>query len=200
MSEAVPAFPVDPSSPCQVRPLERRDCATLIDWLASSEMLAVMEDEPGGLGAMKRKLVGLVGRDPTRDRECAYLVSFEGRAIGYFHLMYINWISRTGEIDVMVEPASQRSLLGLWVIAKIAEVGFDQLNLRKLYGYIFASNAASARFFSRLGPIEATLKAGRRPLRGDEDVHLMALTDASYREMRKRYRWDEFIKGRGKGA
>jgi RimJ/RimL family protein N-acetyltransferase len=194
------ACTVDPASPCQVRAIQRGDLVVIDQWLADEAMQAVMEDEPGGPTSIRRRLRGLVGCDPVRDRECAYLVNYQGRAIGFFHLKYVNWISRTCEIDVMVEPSTQRSLLGLWVVSKIAEVCFDQLNLRKAYGYIFASNQASARFFSRLGPIEATLKAGRRPPRGDEDVHIAALTAESYREMRKRYKWDEFIKGRGRGA
>jgi hypothetical protein len=191
---------VDPASPCQVRPLARADADIVGSWLAVPDMQAVMEDEPGGVRAATAKIRGLVGRDPLRDRECAYVVLYEGRHIGYFHLMWINWISRTGEIDVMVEPATQRSLQGLWVIAKIGEVIFDQLNLRKAYGFIFATNPSSMRFFNRLGKMEAVLKAGRRPARGDEDVHLAAITAASYREMRARYKWDEFIKGRGSRA
>jgi len=186
--------------PCTFHALLASDVATLTSWLSAPEMQAVLEDEPGGPAAAARKARKLVGLDPIRNRECAYMVMYEGRPIGFIHVLYINWISRTTEIDIMVEPASQRSLLGLWVVAKTAEICFDLLNLRKAYGYIFATNTPSSRFFSRLMPVEATLTAGRRPEKGDEDVLIASLTVESYRKLRQRYKWDEFIKGRGHQA
>jgi len=160
-------------------------------------MQKVLEDEPGGALAARSKVHGLLGMDPLRNAQCGYMVHFQDRPIGFVHVLSINWISRTCEIDIMVEPTSQRSLLGVWVLAKTGEICFDVLNLRKAYGYIFAHNLRSSRFFSRLMPVEATLVAGRRSRSGDEDVLVASLTVDSYRQLRNRYKWDDFIKGRG---
>lgn len=196
-SPADPPTPVRSSAVCQVQGLSRRDAPVLRRWLSDPQMQAFLEDEPGGAVGAARKVLHLVGCDPVRDREAGYIVRYDGHPIGFIHLKEINWISRTGEIDVLVDQAVQRSLKGLWVVAKIAEVAFDQLNLRKLYGYIFASNPASLRLFQRLGTIEATLTAARRPRTGDEDILIAALTVERYRELRQRYRWDAFTAGRG---
>jgi len=183
--------------PCQFRALCADDVELLTQWLANPDIQRVFEDEPGGVEAARRKAQALIGKDPVTDRQCGYLVLYEQRPIGFIHLKEINWIGRTGELDILVEPASQRSLLGLWVVAKTAEICFDMLNLRKAYGYIFASNTPSSRFFSRLLAHEATLTPGRRPESGDEDVLIVSLTVEHYRALRVRYRWDDFIKGRG---
>jgi len=187
----------EPREPCHFRPLCGDDLELLTQWLANPDIQRVFEDEPGGFDASRRKVQALIGMDPVIDRQCGYLVFYEQRPIGFIHLKEINWIGRTGEIDILVEPASQRSLLGLWVVAKTAEICFDMLNLRKAYGYIFANNTPSSRFFSRLLQHEATLSPGRRPASGDEDVLILSLTVEHYRALRSRYRWDDFIKGRG---
>lgn len=185
-----------PGDPCRFRALCSDDVEILTRWLADPDIQRVFEDEPGGLDAARRKAQALIGMDPVIDRQCGYLVLYEQRPIGFIHLKEINWIGRTGEVDILVEPASQRSLFGLWVVAKTAAICFDLLNLHKVYGYIFASNIPSQRFFSRLLELEVTLSPGRRPESGDEDVLIVSLTVEHYRALCSRHRRNHFITGR----
>jgi RimJ/RimL family protein N-acetyltransferase len=174
---------------CTFRPIATNDIAVIHSWMDGAEMQAKMEDQALTSKEITAKLAGLVGQDPVRDRQGAYIIEHEGRQIGFVHLYWINWISRTGEVDLMVDPALHRSFRSFWVVAKAGEVAFEFLNLNKVYAYVYASNLDSIGMFRRLLGVEAVQPAGRRPPEGDEDVYIVGLTAATYRARKRRLTW-----------
>jgi RimJ/RimL family protein N-acetyltransferase len=174
---------------CTFRPIATHDIAVIHGWMDGAEMQAKMEDQALTSQEITNKLAALVGQDPVRDRQGAYIIEHEGRPIGFVHLYWINWISRTGEVDLMVDPALHRSFRSFWVVQKAGEVAFEFLNLNKVYAYVYASNLDSIGMFRRLLRVEAVQPAGRRPPEGDEDVYIVGLTVASYRARKRRLTW-----------
>jgi RimJ/RimL family protein N-acetyltransferase len=174
---------------CSFRPIATADVAVVHGWMDGPEMQAKMEDQALTSREITAKLAGLVGQDPVRDRQGAYMIEHDARPIGFVHLMWINWISRTAEVDLIVDPALHRSFRSFWVVQKAGEVAFEFLNLNKVYAFVYASNLDSIGMFRRLLRIEALLPAGRRPPEGDEDVYIVGLTAAGYRARKRRLTW-----------
>jgi len=178
---------------CTLRSMEQADVATIHGWMNNEEMQAKLEDQALSSDEIDAKLEQLVGCDPLADKQGGFVVDYDGRAIGFIHLMWINWISRTGEVDLMVNPELLRSMLAFNVLQKAGELAFEQLNLNKIYAYVFASNKDSIGLLKRVMRVEATQKAGRRPATGDEDVHVVSLFAEDYVKTLTRMRWPGYV-------
>ncbi len=123
------------------RRVDVRDAAILIQWYGHPEIQEVIEDEelsPEGLRAKAAKLATL---DPFRDGECAYIFRIWRRARGTgAHFMWIDWVSRTAELDFFLAPDSRGALVALRVLEGIGRIAFETYQLHKVYGFSYGSN------------------------------------------------------------
>ncbi|MGA1979711.1 MAG: GNAT family protein [Sedimentisphaerales bacterium] len=161
--------------------VETRHRNLLSRWYGSSSIQKALEDEPCTAAYLRRKIAKLISSDPFRDGQCAVILEMNSRPIALVHFMWINWISRTAEIDFTLLSEKPRGLvLGAIAIDKVAQIAFEEFNLRKLYAFIYGDNRRALRFLGRYMHVEAVLKAYLKRGRRYEDTYVLGVTPAEY--------------------
>jgi RimJ/RimL family protein N-acetyltransferase len=173
------------------RAFQPDDVEVVAGWLDHPDTQSVIEDEQLTPRQRRDSLHSLAGATAEHDGECGFILERLGEPCGFIHLMWINWISRTGEIDFLVSPAWTRSLAGFAVIQQAGEIAFDRLNLNKVYGFVYANNAASLSPLRRVLTIEATMH--QATVRGGQvtDVHIASMTALQYQLRKQEIAWHE---------
>ena len=161
------------------RRMQPDDVAMLLEWMADPTLQEVIEDEDLDEDETGDKWARVASSDPFRDRQVAFVIEADGRPVGLVHLMWINWISRTAEIDLFAAP--QRPRAGFWVVQKCGEIAFDLLNLHKIYGFVYAGNPRSLDLLARLASVEVTMSSALARPRGRQDVHIVSIFAHQYR-------------------
>lgn len=163
------------------RRAEARDTSVLLRWYANPAIQSALEDERRSPSQMRQKIEDLVSCDPYEDGRCVILFERDSRLIGMAYFMWINWISRTAEVDLMLSPEqSHGPLAGYLMMVKIADVSFREFNMHKMYGFIYGDNRRSLRLFQRFMQVEAVLKAYARRGSKYEDVHVLGTVASVY--------------------
>jgi RimJ/RimL family protein N-acetyltransferase len=173
------------------RPLSREDVDLVAGWLDDPATQAAIEDERSMPHERREALRVLAESTEAREGACGFVLEHRGVACGFIHLMWINWISRTGEIDFLVAPSWTRSLAGFALIQQAGEIAFERLNLNKVYGFIYANNAASLSPLRRLLTIEANLRHATIRHKQVTDVYLASMTALQYRQRKQEIAWHE---------
>jgi RimJ/RimL family protein N-acetyltransferase len=165
------------------RRAEPRDIDLLIRWYGHPLIQETIEDEkltPKGLRSKAKKLCTL---DEFRDGECAFIVEFDGQPVALLHYMWIDWVSRTVELDYFLAPDLRAGpFLARMVIREIGCIAFEGLAMRKIYGFIYASNDTSVRMNASFLITEATLKNYLPHTGGGADVLVQSLLASDYYE------------------
>jgi RimJ/RimL family protein N-acetyltransferase len=163
------------------RRVEAKDGATLLRWYNNPAIQATLEDEQRSAAQLRRKVEDLVSCDPYEDCRCVILFERDSRPIGMAYFMWINWISRTAEVDLMLSPEQPHGpLTGYLMMLKIADMSFREFNLHKMYGFIYGDNRRSLRLFQRFMHVEAVLKAYAKRGQRYEDVHVLGALACDY--------------------
>jgi RimJ/RimL family protein N-acetyltransferase len=173
------------------RPLRPADVELVGSWLDHPETQMAIEDEASTPEERRELLRDLADAALPGDNACGYIVERRGEPCGFIHLMWINWISRTGEVDLLVAPGRTRSAAGFAVMQQSATIAFDQLNLNKIYCYIYANNAVSLAPLRRVLTIEATMRQAAVRDGSLTDVYLASLTALQYRQRKQEIAWHE---------
>lgn len=71
--------------------------------------------------------------------------------IGVCGLCNINWVNRTAEISLYIEPDKQGAGIGLQTLELLRQKAFEEFNLRRLWAEIFEFNTASIALFEKCG-------------------------------------------------
>lgn len=171
------------------RRVDARDKATLLRWYGDPAIQATLEDEHRSRAQLRQKVEDLVSCDPYEDCRCVILCQRDSRPIGMAYFMWINWISRTAEVDLMLSPElSHGPLTGYLMMVKTADMAFREFNLHKMYGFIYGDNRRSLRLFQRFMHVEAVLKAYAKRGSRYEDVHVLGALASDYDAFCKKYR------------
>jgi RimJ/RimL family protein N-acetyltransferase len=171
-----------------VRHLDRADRPVLRRWFADPVIRAAVTDETVRPDRLSATLAMLESSDPRRKGDLCLVIEKDGRPIGLIHFVWINWTSRNAEALVFIGPEEQRgSLAAFKAVAKIGEAAFDDLNLHKVYAFIYGSNPASLGLFRRVMRTEACFRRYLKSGRGYEDVFLLGLLASDYRRHRDRF-------------
>ena len=168
-----------------VRPIERQDVLTIARWLDDPKMQHALDDERTTAQQRRAFLRDLVASTPISNGRGGFVVERHGRPLGFIHLMWVNWLSRTGEVDLLVEPRFQGTSASLVVLQKAGAVAFDWYNLNKLYAFVYATNQQSLSPLRRLMCVEATLRAAAVRDGGRTDVHIVSITAARYHRLKR---------------
>jgi RimJ/RimL family protein N-acetyltransferase len=159
----------------RVRRMRRKDCAFLADWYSVPHVRAGLQDENISDLNQARKLQALSGADAVADGEAGYVFMLGDKPVAFAHLMWINWIGRTAEIDFMLNPKeSPRLFLVVPILRRFAELAFNDLGLNKIYGFVYESNYRSLRLFKKILRVEAILKAYLRRDGKTENVYIIS--------------------------
>ena len=162
------------------RRIERTDFPVLTRWFKHPKIHATIHDEECSDSSLKRKFDRLKRCDPFADGECGLILETNEVPVGFVHFMWINWISRTAEVDFFIEPAELRPFLGLIATRKIGQIAFEEFNLHKIYGFMYGFNETSLRFFRGWLKPEATLKGYLLRNGGACDVHVTGMLATEY--------------------
>jgi RimJ/RimL family protein N-acetyltransferase len=149
------------------RPVAATDRSTLRRWFTDPGLQAVLDDGALTAADVEAKIDELLPSDDATPRSRGFVLEVGGRAIGLLHFLWINWLSRTAEVDLLVDGAARASLITGQAVLSVGTTAFDVLGLHKVYAFIYADNQRALRVFSRFMAIEATLPsyrlhAGRR--------------------------------------
>ena len=185
-----PPVPAVKTSGILSRRVEPGDKDTLIRWYGHPLIQETIEDEelsPQGLRAKAKKLASL---DEFKDGECAFIVEFDGQPVALAHFMWIDWVSRTGELDYFLDPELRPGpFLALMVIRELGRIAFEGFALRKLYGFTYATNDVSVRMNAGFLETEAILKDYLPRAGGATDVYVQGLLASDFsRKFSKRFK------------
>jgi RimJ/RimL family protein N-acetyltransferase len=175
-----------------VRKPEIDDLATLAGWLASDDWV----EHLGGSGAMApawyRQRAEAMLQDNANDASPNkyFLVAdrFSGAAVGLAMLCKIDWKNRHAEYAFIIgAPAYRNGLAAGDMNMVMYNYFFNELNLNKVYGYIFDSNAVSLRMNGFGGSRDGTLRRHRRHRGAAVDVHVFCLSRRDFAQFVERH-------------
>lgn len=168
--------------------VEERHRKLLMQFYGDSSIQEVMEQEPCTPAYLRRKVEMLISCDPFRDGQCAFILEMNSKPVALVHFMWLNWISRTAEIDFILLSEKPRGLvLGVMAIDKVAQIAFYELNLHKFYAFIYGNNRKALRFLGHFMHVEAVLKSYLKRGRRYEDTYILGQTLPHYLEVAKRH-------------
>ncbi len=165
----------------QIRKPEIRDLDTIAGWLASDAYVANiggakgMEDEQ-----YRRKAEAMLqGNADDYAPDKYYLIEdrFNGTPVGLAMLCKIDWKNRHAEFAYIVGDSNYRVRLTAGDINVVLyNYFFNELNLNKVYGYVFATNTTSLRMNAFGGSQDGTLRR-HKVLDGKSiDVHVLSIS------------------------
>ncbi len=156
------------------RPILRR-------WLRDPVVQAAIEDETITSSRMRETVALFESSDPFRDGSVGLLVERAGKPIGLIHFVWINWISRNAEVVIFVGPGELRnSLTALALVINVGHAAFRDLNLHKIYAFVYGSNADALSVFKRFMTEEACLRSYVKSGEEYEDVHFFGFLASEY--------------------
>lgn len=113
---------------------------------------------------------------------------FSGEPVALAMLCKIDWKNGHGEYSYIVGSEAHRAKLAAGDINVLMyNHFFNELRLNKVYGYVFASNAASLRMNAFGGCHEGTLRRHRLHERQRHDVHVFSITAREFAAFVERY-------------
>lgn len=81
-----------------------------------------------------------------------YGIDVSGELIGFIKLTRIDWISRSGELTIVIgDKENRRKGFGLDSISTILRVAFNVLNLHQVYLYAYLNNPNIIKFYEKCG-------------------------------------------------
>lgn len=163
-----------------VRPCTMADVPVVLQWFNDEAVHTAIEDEVRDRAGRKHFLHALVRSSPQKNSQGAFMVTCRNQPVGFIHLMWINWISRTAEVDLVIDPGSRSGIAGFMTIQKAGELVFERFNLNKLYGFIYETNTRSLVPLRRMLSIEATMVGAAIRDGAPTDVHIASVTAEGY--------------------
>jgi RimJ/RimL family protein N-acetyltransferase len=164
-----------------LRKPESNDASVIASWISSSDYA----DNIGGDAFQSPEVALEKVRQMLQDNADdlapnKYLIAVNrrtGSPIGLVTICKIDWKNRNAEMVYIVGDASTRGGLAAGDINVVVHNHlFYDLNLYKVYGYVFDHNAAALRFSRFGGKFEGTLRRHRIHRGRISDVHVFSIT------------------------
>lgn len=81
-----------------------------------------------------------------------YGIDLDGEIIGFIKLTSIDWISRSGELTIVIGEENNRGKgLGSDALNTMLRVAFNVLNLYQVYLHVYLNNAIAVEFYKKQG-------------------------------------------------
>lgn len=131
-----------------LREIGVKDIQTRVEWLNDSSTRAGLNITGGISMGSTHAWLSRVRNDPSR-RD--YILEFDSVTVAMGGLTNVDSVNRTAELYAMVGPEHKRRGHGSSLVREICSVGFDELNLRRLYLWMFATNVGAGALYNRCG-------------------------------------------------
>lgn len=175
---APPANPIIHGERVYLRPAERSDIDLFVRWFNDAETtryLAMVT--PMGRAAEERWFDGMLERQGKRDYHFVICLLADGRAIGTAGLHQVDTESGSAAFGISIgEEADRGKGHGTDALNAIADFGFGELRLERLWLDVYEPNLRAQRSYRKAGfTLEGTMR--RAHLRHGEwlDVQRMSL-------------------------
>jgi RimJ/RimL family protein N-acetyltransferase len=83
-----------------------------------------------------------------------FVVTVDGVAVGRCTLFHEDGLSRHAEVGIALVPEARGKGVGTEALRQLVEFGFVRRNLRRLYLWVLASNAAGVASYRKVGFVE----------------------------------------------
>ncbi|MEK6557358.1 MAG: GNAT family protein [Candidatus Margulisiibacteriota bacterium] len=146
----------------QVRKPEETDLEKIASWLHDPSFIKHLYGSPlHSLAEFTQKARHLLSQN-AKDTSPDFTLIMEsktGQPIGLMMFRNINWKDRNTEINLAIgEQSFRNSYYGVEAFVLTLLVGFHELNLHKIYGYIYHTNSSSEHIVKQVGNYEGTLR------------------------------------------
>lgn len=111
------------------------------------------------------------------NRQVVFMMTLEGKPIGFVQFSAINWISRRAMLGIVIGDPGQRGKgIGRRAMKLLVDYGFGKLNLHKISLEVTASNTAAVALYEKLGfQTEGTFREHYYWAEEFHDVYYMSL-------------------------
>lgn len=176
----------------RIRKPEIRDIEIMTKWLASDAYV----DNISGVKGMdtdhyRRKAEAMLQDNADDCSLNKYFLAedrFNGNPIGLAMLCKIDWKNRHAEYAFIIGNDSYRSRLAAADMNVVMyNYFFNELNLNKVYGYIFATNTVSLRMHAFGGSQDGTLRHHKMKDGKPTDVHVLCISRREFAEFVDRH-------------
>ena len=141
---------------------EKGDIPVMIDWLQEPVFIANLFGNPDTPASQTISNIHRMLNDNAKDltQNLTFIAHrYDGVPIGLVMLNHINWKNRLAEMNLAIGNIEHRNTMyggELYLLGLL--MAFQELNLNKIYGYVYQSNSSSLRLSSFVGKQEGTLR------------------------------------------
>jgi RimJ/RimL family protein N-acetyltransferase len=138
----------------RLRAVDRTDLKRFVEWLNDREVTRnLLLYRPLSMGQEEQWYEGVLKRAP--DESPLVIEVLEGdqwRMIGNCGLMDIDWRNRTAEIGIFIgEKDCWNKGYGRQAMALMVQHGFNNVNLNRIYLYVYETNLRGIRAYEHVG-------------------------------------------------
>jgi len=127
------------------------DEQTLFEWINNRALVVNSSSFAPVHWSSHRDWLERVTKDPTM-RIFAIRDANNDQLIGTCQLHSINPLTRSAELQIRIGPTEARGKgVGTDAVSALVRFGYDDLNLHRIYLYVFAKNEAARRCYDRVG-------------------------------------------------
>lgn len=175
-----------------LRKPEISDLQTLSGWIALPDFInQVGGAELDGPTAYRTRAEQMLQQNADEQCTNKYLLAIDkahGTPIGLVMLCKIDWKNRHAEYAYIIGNMRYRGSLATGDMnVTVYNYLFRELNLNKVYGFVFDANLASMRLNHFGGQLEGTLRRHRRHGQVIRDVHVFSITRDEFAGFIKRH-------------
>jgi len=173
----------------QARRASAPDQGLLERWYSYPKIQDYLEDASMSPEEIRCKTAHLTSCDPFRDGECVFILEVASRPVAMIHFVRLNWISRVAEVVFMLSPEMPcPPWRGAILLDWAGRLAFTDLNLHKVYAFVYQRNRRSFRLLTRFMRTEVVLKKYLNRANVYEDAYIVGLTAAEYHAAHQQYR------------
>lgn len=134
-----------------IRPLEKRDLQFIYNQQNARKVMALWFKEPY---TSIDELEILYDKHVLDQTERRFVIDVDGHFAGVVELMYIDYLHRNTEIQIIVDSKYQGQGLAQKAMDKGLEYAFKVLNMHKVYLFVDVENSAAVHIYNKKGFIE----------------------------------------------
>lgn len=152
------------------------DINMIVKWYLCPNVGSNIQEHDQTEDELKEWIRLISNSNPIKDNQCAFIIHQGSNSLAFVHAMWINWQSKTVEIDLCFNPIrAPAPFLVLSIFREIGNIVFDLLDLRKIYSFVYVRNIKAIRIFEKIMVREAILDnyLGLDDNKGD--IHIFGL-------------------------
>ncbi|MBM7543490.1 diamine N-acetyltransferase [Weissella beninensis] len=134
-----------------IRPLEKRDLKFIYKQQNARNVMALWFQEPY---TSIDELEILYDKHVLDQTERRFVIDVDKQFAGVVELMYIDYLHRNTEIQIIVDSKYQGQGLAQMAMNKGLEYAFKVLNMHKVHLYVDVENKAAIHIYNKLGFIK----------------------------------------------